>query len=153
ASSDTLTLDGQAGTDTYVTNTTGTHGDKRNYVVNVLDTGNADDGVDNLSVYGRDDTAAVDPTSQYLGPNGAFDDIFLLRRLTSTAGEPANRPALYANSPAFVAVLHGTAGQPVYPSLTDQDFDITVFGSVITRLDVGGSFVADGFKAGQRIRV
>src|SRR5262249_7324136 len=51
-SGDTLTLDGQAGSDTYVVNTTGTHGDLRNYAINVLDTGAADDGVDNLSVYG-----------------------------------------------------------------------------------------------------
>ena len=50
---DTLTLDGQSASDTYVINSTGTHGDVRNYVVNVLDTGAADDGVDNLTVRPR----------------------------------------------------------------------------------------------------
>src|SRR5262249_45180157 len=47
---ETLILDGQSGSDTYVVNTTGTHGGLRNYVVNVLDTGAPDDGMDNLSV-------------------------------------------------------------------------------------------------------
>src|SRR5262249_34431190 len=79
-SADTLTLDGQAGTDTYVVNPTGTHGpngddgDKRNYLINVLDSGKADDGVDNLSIYGRDDTSVSSP---YRGSTGGFDDIFL----------------------------------------------------------------------------
>src|SRR5262249_41087347 len=69
--SDTLTLDGQAGTDTYVINTTGTHGDVRNYVINVLDTGGPTDGVNNLSVYGNDST---DPN--FIGAGKPFDDIF-----------------------------------------------------------------------------
>ena len=35
----TLTLDGQQGSDTYSVSTTGSQGDPRNYVINVLDTG------------------------------------------------------------------------------------------------------------------
>src|SRR5207244_95230 len=124
----------------------------RNYVINALDTGAANDGVDNLSVYGRDDTAANDPASQYRGPNGAFDDIFLLRRMTSITNETPNRPAPYADSPAFVALLHGTAGQPVFANAQDQDLAITAFESTITRTSPG-SFLADGFAAGQRIRL
>ena len=104
---DTLTLDGQSGSDTYVVNSTGTHGtagndvDIRNYVVNVLDTGALDNGVNNLSVYGSDNQNAA-----YNGANGAFDDIFLLRRTTGIAQESANRPVLYADDTAFVAVVH-----------------------------------------------
>src|SRR5207249_3264727 len=106
AGGDTLTLDGQAGTDTYVVNTTGTHGAFRNYVINVLDTGAPDDGVDSLAIYGRD---TLDPA--YTGPDGAIDDIFLLRRMTEIPTEKAIRPDLYLNSPAFVALLHGTFAQ------------------------------------------
>jgi hypothetical protein len=99
-SSDALTLDGQSGTDTYVVNSTGTHGDVRNYVINVLDTGAPDDGVNNLSVYGLDNN---DPA--FNGPNGKFDDIFLLRRTSGIPNETGNRPRLYADDSAFVAVL------------------------------------------------
>ncbi len=100
ATDETLTLDGQSGSDTYVINTTGTHGDVRNYVVNVLDSGAPDDGVDNLSVYGRDTS---DPA--FNGPTGSIDDIFLLRRTTGIAGETPSRPAQYADDSGFVAVL------------------------------------------------
>ena len=48
----TLTLDGQAGTDTYAVYTTGSQGAPRDYVINVLDTGAKDDGVDTLAVFG-----------------------------------------------------------------------------------------------------
>ena len=95
-SSDTLTLDGQAGTDTYVINTTGTHGDVRNYVINVLDTGGPTDGVNNLSVYGNDST---DPN--FIGAGKPFDDIFLLRRTTDIPHETGGRPELYANESAY----------------------------------------------------
>src|SRR5262249_10561038 len=110
-SGDTLTLDGQAASDTYVINTTGTHGVVRNYVINALDTGAPDDGVDSLSVYGRDDNASNDPSALYRGANASFDDIFLLRRTTSIPNETPNRPGLYADASAFVALLHGTLGQ------------------------------------------
>ncbi|MGY3658239.1 hypothetical protein [Bradyrhizobium sp. USDA 376] len=103
---DTLTLDGQSASDTYVINTTGTHGEVRNYVVNVLDTGAAADGVDNLTVYGRDDNAINDPNANYRGADKGFDDVFLLRRTTGIAQETANRPVLYADDSAFVALLH-----------------------------------------------
>ena len=103
---DTLTLDGQSGTDTYVINTTGTQGVFRDYVINTLDSGAPDDGVDTLSVYGLDNN---DPG--FKGANGGFDDVFLMRRMRDLSGETANRPTLYADNPAFVAVLHGTFGQ------------------------------------------
>jgi hypothetical protein len=51
----TLTLDGQAGSDTYEIYTLGSQGpDTRNYLINVLDTGAPDDGVDELIIYGYD---------------------------------------------------------------------------------------------------
>ena len=43
-----LDLDGQADTDYYAVYTTGSHGSIRNYVINVLDTGAPNDGVDEL---------------------------------------------------------------------------------------------------------
>src|SRR5262249_23231849 len=56
AAGHTLTLDGQAESDSYIINTTGSQGAGRNYVINVLDTGAPDDGVDVASVYGADST-------------------------------------------------------------------------------------------------
>src|SRR5205807_10578528 len=63
----TLTLDGQAATDTYVINTTGSQpcfqgsaqvggagSTCHNYIINVLDTGASDDGSDVLIVNGYD---------------------------------------------------------------------------------------------------
>ena len=70
--------------------TTGSQGAARNYVINVLDTGAPDDGVDVLSVFGVDGSEA----------DGATDDIFLLRRITAIPSEAAT-------APAFVALLHG----------------------------------------------
>ena len=95
-SGDTLTLDGQADTDTYTVYTTGTRGAERNYVVNVLDTGRKDDDVDTLDVYGIDGTQnnEGEPT----------DDIFLLRRSSYIPDEAAE-------DPAFVALLTGTLAQ------------------------------------------
>src|SRR5690606_20530470 len=54
ASQHTLRLDGQEATDYYEVYTLGSQGDERNYVVNVLDTGAADDGVDELVIFGHD---------------------------------------------------------------------------------------------------
>jgi Ca2+-binding RTX toxin-like protein len=48
---DTVNLDGQAGTDNFIVNVTGS-GD---YIVNVFETGAPDDGTDTLTVYGTDD--------------------------------------------------------------------------------------------------
>ena len=50
----TLTLDGQAGTDQYIIKTSGTQAADRDYIINALDTGASDDGVDVLSVFGFD---------------------------------------------------------------------------------------------------
>ena len=56
-------LHGQADTDVYVINTTGTFGVLRDHVINVLDTGARDDGADTLTVTGSD-----------------LPDVFLLRQ-------------------------------------------------------------------------
>ena len=53
----TLTLDGQADTDTTRSTPRAAAADARNYVINVLDTGAQDDGVDELAIYGFDSTA------------------------------------------------------------------------------------------------
>ena len=105
AAGHTLNLDGQADTDSYSVITTGSQGDRRNYVINVLDTGAPDDGADTLSIYGADSPAngAEDPA----------DDIFLLRRMKFIPNETAERPA-------FVALLHGTLDQ-VRASDPDND--------------------------------
>ncbi|MBD2516808.1 DUF4347 domain-containing protein [Nostoc sp. FACHB-973] len=98
---DTLNLDGQADTDTYIINTTGSQGDRRDYIINALDTGAKDDGVDTLTINGADSNAN--------GASDPVDDIFLLRGMNSIPGETAD-------SPAFVALLHGTLGQTQTPS-------------------------------------
>src|SRR5262249_38613946 len=86
---DTLDLDGQAGTDIYIINTTGSQSvTPSDYVINVLDTGAKDDGVDTLTINGSD--AA---------------ELFLLRKANFLVGRPS------AESPAFVALLHGTLAQ------------------------------------------
>ena len=86
-----LRLDGQAGEDSYEVHTLGSRGDTRNYVVSVLDTGLSGDGVDSLTVFGRDDTSGL-PQS---------DDVFLLRAAASLPGESTY------DRPGFVALLHG----------------------------------------------
>ena len=88
ADGDTLTLDGQSDTDTYIVNTGG--GLTENYVINVLDTGAKNDGLDTLTVNGTDG-----------------DDVFLLRQV-SWIGEAQNYSLEYAETPAFVALLHGS---------------------------------------------
>ena len=70
----TLTLDGQADTDSYTVFTTGSQGAYRNYVINVLDTGAKSDGADTLDIFGADNSGN--------GVNDPTDDIFLLRRMT-----------------------------------------------------------------------
>ncbi len=95
----TLTLDGQAGSDSYQVHTLGSNGlDQRNYVINLLDTGAADDGVDEASLYGLDAADnGIDPAT---GDAFATDDIFLLRAASLLPNERADRPA-------YVAMLHG----------------------------------------------
>src|SRR5262249_27402245 len=68
---DTLTLDGEGGTDYYYIYTSGSQHTQNNYVINVLDSGGRADGVDELFIYGAD--------SALNGPTDPTDDIFLLR--------------------------------------------------------------------------
>ncbi|UWQ93699.1 hypothetical protein K3727_21740 (plasmid) [Rhodobacteraceae bacterium M382] len=82
---DTLDLDGQEDTDVYVVNTTGTYGEQRDYVINVLDTGARNDGTDTLAITGSD---------------GA--DLFLMREITSIENRTSDRPS-------FVTLLHADA--------------------------------------------
>jgi len=114
-----LTLDGQSDTDYYAIYTTGSHGSYRNYVINVLDTGAPNNGVDELAIYGADNN---DPFfNGYIAgsttPN-ATDDIFLLRatkcidnqdQYTVNSSVPSSclSPTEKADRPAFVAVLGG----------------------------------------------
>ncbi len=98
AAGHTLVLDGQAETDHYTFYTTGSRGSPRNYVAYVLDTGNPDDGVDELAIYGYDST--LNGNSAPTTPH-PYDDLFLLRAVTGIEGEEAIRPA-------FVALLHTT---------------------------------------------
>src|SRR5207247_3393733 len=53
ASGHTLTLDGQEANDTYYIYTSGSRGSSRNYIINVLDTGQPADGVAYLTICGR----------------------------------------------------------------------------------------------------
>ncbi len=108
ARNQTLTLDGQAGSDVYEIFTTGSRGASRDYVINVLDSGAPGDGADVLAIYGYDDQDpahnGVDPTTQ---DNYPVDDIFLLRRVSSIAcAGPDCTNESAALRPAFVGVLH-----------------------------------------------
>ncbi|MGB7962679.1 MAG: hypothetical protein WCF12_06920, partial [Propionicimonas sp.] len=105
AAGHTLVLDGQADTDSYTVYSSGTAGSDRNYVINVLDTGAPDDGVDVLAIFGRNTTAQ--------GAQYPTDDIFLLRAATAIPGEAADRPA-------FVAVLHATVAQAAPSGIVTQ---------------------------------
>ncbi|MBL8480594.1 MAG: hypothetical protein JNJ60_00240, partial [Rhodocyclaceae bacterium] len=97
----TLTLDGQADTDTYEVFTLGSNGvDDRNYIINVLDTGDEHDGVDALTVYGLDSPNSGSDVNHNAYPT---DDIFLLRAASFIPNETADRPG-------FVALLHGSLG-------------------------------------------
>jgi hypothetical protein len=98
---DTLTLDGQGGGNTYIINTAGSQHGTNNYVINVLDSGAPDSGTNQLMVYGSADD--IDPTT---GLPYSVNNIFLTRRVKSIPNETSNRPTLYQDSPAFVAVLH-----------------------------------------------
>ena len=81
----TLRLDGQSDTDTFEVFTLGSNGpDQRNYIINVLDTGASDDGVDELFVYG----------------NATEDDTFMLRESAYIPNEDADRAG-------YVALIHG----------------------------------------------
>ena len=110
AGGETLTLDGQADTDKYRILTTGTHGAERNYIINVLDTGAKNDGIDDLGIFGVNSTLN--------GPDDPTDDIFLLRR-TSFIPNAQVAGNEVADTPAFVALLHGTLDQARTPSAND----------------------------------
>ncbi len=102
AAEHTLTLDGQAGSDTYKIYSLGSNGpDERNYVINVLDTGAPDDGADELYIFGYDSPDnGVDPSSP-TGEKFPVDDIFLLRAARFLPNETADKPG-------YVAILHGS---------------------------------------------
>src|SRR4029077_1470530 len=118
----TLTLDGQSVSDTYNIFTTGSLGASHNYVINVLDTGAPDDGVDVMNTYGFDST--LNGNNGLTGNPYPTDDIFLLRSTPNIPFETANRPSLYLGTgnntglgatgdpysagPAFVGLLHTT---------------------------------------------
>ena len=115
---DTLTLDGQSDTDYYVVNTTGSEvaaADRHNYVINVLDTGAKDNGVDELAIRGADSMA----------------DVFLLRSMTAIPSETAE-------SPAFVALLHGSLADAMAGTGPSQVERINYDANLNGRLTVEG---------------
>ncbi|HEU4613600.1 MAG TPA: hypothetical protein VFS15_16025, partial [Kofleriaceae bacterium] len=88
---DAVELDGRGGTDGYFVQSwgslaAGTH----DYILSVLDSGAKDDGLDTLQIDGSADA-----------------DVFLLRR-AEYLNEGFSAPTDAANTPAFVALLHGT---------------------------------------------
>ena len=140
----TLTLDGQADSDTYTVQTTGSTGSVRNYVINILDTGASHDGVDEGFILGRETT----------------DDIFLLRasRCIDTDGTyglnpdgTCLSPTESADRPGLVALLHGTVGQyqqqNVPPGQTTAVQRINYDTALNARLDVFGYGGNDSFYA------
>ncbi|MGH3630886.1 MAG: hypothetical protein ACRDTP_06970, partial [Mycobacteriales bacterium] len=92
-----LTLDGQDGTDHYVVYTHGTAGVSTSYLINALDTGAPGSGSDTLDIYGLDSSATT-----------GTDDIFLLRAASYIPGETSSQPGLY-DHPAYVSLLHPSA--------------------------------------------
>src|SRR5262249_36989019 len=127
---DTLDLDGQAGTDTYLINTTGSMGAKvgglgnvSDYVINVLDTGAKDDGIDTLTINGTDAVTPADANDR------SGDDLFLLRKASYLVGRPN------AESPAFVDLLHGTLAQAqshtLDPHVERINYDVNINGRLI----------------------
>src|SRR5688500_14300830 len=114
----TLTLDGQADTDYYEVHTTGSRGNPRHYIVNALDTGASDDGVDELAIYGFDSTLNGNVPGSSPAVKHPGDDVFLLRAAKCIDTESAyalgaavpsscTTPTESALRPAFVALLHG----------------------------------------------
>ena len=115
-----LTLDGQGDSDYYAIYTTGSRSSSpRDYVVNILDTGAPDNGVDEASIFGFDNSSpsfnGYQSGTTVRNPN---DDLFLLRRVACIATVKAssvNSSGLCttahesADKPAFVALLHGGA--------------------------------------------
>ena len=154
----TLTLDGQAGTDTYTVNTTGSQGcvanptSCHNYVVNALDTGAPTDGVDNLIVDGVNSAQ-----SGYDGLGNPFpaDDIFLLRSTEYLASPTAPTTATaLADDPGFVALLHGTLGVAV-PVVTNATISICFSTPSCTpgQTILGTAGMFSSLLAGQQIQI
>ena len=104
ASGHTLTLDGQAGSDNYWVYTTGSQSSLRNYVVNVLDKGAEDDGVDELAIFGVDGSGNGESSP---GVEYPVDDIFLLRRSKYVPSLSPGETQEVADEPGFVALAHG----------------------------------------------
>ncbi|HYC45994.1 MAG TPA: hypothetical protein VED01_10995 [Burkholderiales bacterium] len=121
----TLTLDGQADTDYYTIYTTGSQasiGERRNYVVNILDKGLENDGVDEAFIYGVESANNGYADPQDITTKFPADDIFLMRRTqyipslqpgddASTLSGPYGVGGVNmesADDPAFVALLHGS---------------------------------------------
>jgi hypothetical protein len=128
AAGHTLTLDGQDGTDTYIVNTNGSLvAADHNYVINVLDTGAKDRGIDTLTVNGT-----ADP------------DIFLLRQV-SWIGKASNFSLENAETPAFVALLHGTIDDVWHRSRQDVErinYDENINARLIVNGLAGNDFFA-----------
>ena len=121
---DTLTLDGQSGTNTYTIYTNGSQFGSNNYMINVLGSHAPADGGDTLNVYGYDTYTAGQPdnTGINVANNNqefATNDIFLLRSVPFITNETAARPSIYEGAgqtaatayEAFVAVLHASLNQ------------------------------------------
>ncbi|HKJ56179.1 MAG TPA: hypothetical protein VJ978_09355, partial [Nitriliruptoraceae bacterium] len=127
----TLNLDGQAGSDTYTIFTTGSRGALRDYVVNVLDSGDPDDGVDELVIHGID---TADEGKDEFGNLRPTDDIFLLRKAGWIPGPEqylgTDREA--ADRPAFVALLHGTLDET---RASDPDGDSSIRPQEVQRIN------------------
>ena len=105
-----LTLDGQGETDYYTIYTLGSHGDRRNYVINILDTGLANQGVDEAAIYGWDELTA-DFNGYVPGTltRNKTDDIFLLRATKCIDTQGDTTQPYYSNSELdFSLADHGT---------------------------------------------
>jgi hypothetical protein len=123
----TLTLDGQADTDTYEIYVLGSDGtDERNYVINALDTGAEDDGVDELHV--------LAPSASLTDPDGT-DDIFLMRAMQYIGGEAADRPG-------FVALLHGTVS--TYQDVVQFNEDSAEVSRIQYDSGINGRMIVEG---------
>ena len=105
ATADTLTLDGQSGSNTYDIYTSGSRFGENNYTLNVLGTHAPTDGTDTLNIYGYDeynakgepeDTGEVEGGAE--GDRYETNDIFLLRSTKEIVGETAAQPALYSGT-------------------------------------------------------
>ena len=125
---DTLQLDGQQGSDTYVVNTAGSLvAAPRDYIINVLDTGAKDNGSNTLIVNG-----SADP------------DVFLLRQMTFI-------PDANSTTPAFVALLHGTiqdALNQVRQDVERINYDENINGRLVVNGGAGNDYFAvDGNSA------